>query len=174
MKHTLVALVENQPGVLMRVANLFARRGFNIESFSVSHTETPKLSRMTIVVDGAKTQVEQVIKQLYKLIAVLKVSDVTDDPTVDRELALVKVTATNSTSRAEIGQLADIFRGRIVDVGPDSIMVEVTGTEDKVDSLVRLLRPFGLKEMVRTGTVSMTRGSAISARFDEERLEAAG
>jgi acetolactate synthase-1/3 small subunit len=173
MKHTLVALVENQPGVLNRVANLFARRGFNIESLTVGHTETTKLSRMTIVVDGANTQVEQVIKQLYKLIDVLKVSDVTDDRTVDRELALIKVTATSSTSRAEIGQLADIFRGKIVEVAADSLIVEVTGTEDKVDSLLQLLRPFGLKEMVRTGMVSMTRGGSVSARLAEERLEAA-
>jgi acetolactate synthase-1/3 small subunit len=174
MKHTLVALVENQPGVLNRVANLFARRGFNIESLTVGHTETTKLSRMTIVVDGANTQVEQVIKQLYKLIDVLKVSDVTEDRTVDRELALIKVTATNSAARAEIGQLVDIFRGKIVDVASDSLMVEVTGGEEKVDSLLQMLRPFGVKEMVRTGLVSMTRGSSGALRLAEERLEAAG
>ena len=118
MQRTLVALVENQPGVLMRVANLFARRGFNIESFSVGHTDTTKISRMTIVVDSAKTQVEQVIKQLYKLIDVLKVSDVTDDATVDRELALIKVAASPAT-RAEVAELTNIFRGKIVDVAPD-------------------------------------------------------
>jgi acetolactate synthase-1/3 small subunit len=174
MKHTLVALVENQPGVLNRVANLFARRGFNIESLTVGHTETTKLSRMTIVVDGANTQVEQVIKQLYKLIDVLKVSDVTEDRTVDRELALIKVTATNSSGRAEIGQLVDIFRGKIVDVAADSLMVEVTGGEEKVNSLLQMLRPFGIKEMVRTGLVSMTRGSSLSVRLAEERVEAAG
>src|SRR5918911_1784645 len=110
MQHTLVALVENQPGVLQRVANLFSRRGFNIESLTVGHTDTEKISRMTIVVDGANTQVEQVIKQLYKLIDVLRVSDVTEDPTVDRELALIKVTA-NPSTRAEIAELATIFRG---------------------------------------------------------------
>jgi acetolactate synthase-1/3 small subunit len=173
MQRTLVALVENQPGVLMRVANLFARRGFNIESFSVGHTETSRISRMTIVVDSAKTQVEQVIKQLYKLIDVLKVSDVTDDPTVDRELALIKVTA-NPSTRAEIAELTSIFRGKIVDVATDSLMVEVTGTEEKVDRLLELLRPYGLKEMVRTGMVSMTRGNTIAIRSGEERLEAAG
>jgi len=174
MQHTLVALVENQPGVLQRVANLFSRRGFNIESLTVGHTDTNKISRMTIVVDGATTQVEQVIKQLYKLIDVLRVSDVTEDRTVDRELALIKVNATNSTSRAEIVQLADIFRGKIVDVASDSLIVEVTGTEEKIDSLVQLLRPFGLKEMVRTGIVSMTRGSTPTAKPVPERLEAAG
>lgn len=165
MRHTLVALVENRPGVLQRVANLFSRRGFNIESLTVGHTETSRMSRMTIVVDGATTQVEQVIKQLYKLIDVLRVSDVSENPTVDRELALIKVTA-NTQSRAEIAQLADIFRGKIVDVATDSVMVEVTGTEEKVESLVQLLRPFGLKEMVRTGMVSMTRGSTIAAKED--------
>jgi acetolactate synthase-1/3 small subunit len=129
---------------------------------------------MTIVVDGATTQVEQVIKQLYKLIAVLRVSDVTDDPTVDRELALFKVHATNSTSRAEIVQLCTIYRGRIVDVATDSLIVEVTGTEEKVDSLLQMLRPFGIKEMVRTGIVSMTRGGNVVGRIADERLEAAG
>jgi acetolactate synthase-1/3 small subunit len=158
MQHTLVALVENQPGVLQRVANLFSRRGFNIESLTVGHTDTPKTSRMTIVVNAADTQVDQVTKQLYKLINVLKVSDVTTDRTVDRELALIKVNATAST-RAEIAQVVDIFRARIVDLARDSLTVEVTGESEKIDSIVGLLRPFGLKEMVRTGRISMTRGS---------------
>ena len=158
MQHTLVALVENQPGVLQRVANLFSRRGFNIESLAVGHTDTPERSRMTIVVNAADTQVDQVTKQLYKLINVLKVSDVTTDRTVDRELALIKVNATAST-RAEIAQVVDIFRARIVDLARDSLTVEVTGESEKIDSIVGLLRPFGLKEMVRTGRISMTRGS---------------
>ena len=158
MQHTLVALVENQPGVLQRVANLFSRRGFNIESLTVGHTDTAKTSRMTIVVNAAETQVDQVTKQLYKLINVLKVSDVTTDRTVDRELALIKVNATAST-RAEIAQVVDIFRARIVDLARDSLTVEVTGESEKIDSIVGLLRPFGLKEMVRTGRISMTRGS---------------
>ena len=157
MQHTLVALVENQPGVLQRVANLFSRRGFNIESLTVGHTDTPKTSRMTIVVNAADTQVDQVTKQLYKLINVLKVSDVTTDRTVDRELALIKVNASAST-RAEIAQVVDIFRARIVDLARDSLTVEVTGESEKIDSIVGLLRPFGLKEMVRTGRISMTRG----------------
>ena len=158
MQHTLVALVENQPGVLQRVANLFSRRGFNIESLTVGHTDTPERSRMTIVVNAADTQVDQVTKQLYKLINVLKVSDVTTDRTVDRELALIKVNASAST-RAEIAQVVDIFRARIVDLARDSLTVEVTGESEKIDSIVGLLRPFGLKEMVRTGRISMTRGS---------------
>lgn len=158
MQHTLVALVENQPGVLQRVANLFSRRGFNIESLAVGHTDTPERSRMTIVVNAEETQVDQVTKQLYKLINVLKVSDVTTDRTVDRELALIKVNATAST-RAEIAQVVDIFRARIVDLARDSLTVEVTGESEKIDSIVGLLRPFGLKEMVRTGRISMTRGS---------------
>jgi acetolactate synthase-1/3 small subunit len=174
MKHTLVALVENQPGVLQRVANLFSRRGFNIDSLTVGTTDTDKISRMTIVVDGANTQVEQVIKQLYKLIDVLRVSDVTEDRTVDRELALIKVHATNSASRSEVVQLADIFRGKVVDVAGDSLIVEVTGDEEKISSLLLMLRPFGIKEMVRTGIVSMTRGGGTVARMTEERLEAAG
>ena len=157
MQHTLVALVENQPGVLQRVANLFSRRGFNIESLTVGHTDTPKTSRMTIVVNAADTQVDQVTKQLYKLINVIKVSDVTTDRTVDRELALIKVSASAST-RAEIAQVVDIFRARIVDLARDSLTVEVTGESEKIDSIVGLLRPFGLKEMVRTGRISMTRG----------------
>ena len=173
MKHTLVALVENQPGVLQRVANLFSRRGFNIESLTVGHTDTTKISRMTIVVDGANTQVEQVIKQLYKLIDVLRVSDVTEDRTVDRELALIKVSASSAT-RGEIAQLTDMFRGKIVDVTADSLIVEVTGSEEKVNSLLQMLRPFGIKEMVRTGLVSMTRGSTVAGKLAEERLEAAG
>ncbi len=175
MKHTLVALVENQPGVLQRVANLFSRRGFNIESLTVGHTETERTSRMTIVVDGAKTQVEQVIKQLYKLIDVLRVSDVTDDRTVERELALIKVHCPSATNRVEIANLAEIFRGRVVDVAPDAVIVEVTGNDEKIDTLLGMLRPYGIKEMVRTGVISMVRGSQVTARVTDARmLDAAG
>jgi len=175
MKHTLVALVENQPGVLQRVANLFSRRGFNIESLTVGHTETDKISRMTIVVDGATTQVEQVIKQLYKLIDVIRVSDVSEDRTVDRELALIKIHCASASSRLEISNLADVFRGRVVDVATDAVIVEVTGTDDKIDSILAMLRPYGIKEMVRTGMISMVRGAQITARGSEARmLEAAG
>lgn len=173
MKHTLVALVENVPGVNQRVSNLFARRGFNIESLTVAHTDTPRLSRYTIVVDGEDVIVEQVQKQLYKLINVLKISDITHDRKVDRELALIKVNSTAST-RAEIMQVVDIFRGKIVDVARDALIVEVTGTEEKVDALVQLLRPFGLKEMARSGQVSMGRGPAVTqpdADEDERRMK---
>jgi acetolactate synthase-1/3 small subunit len=160
-KHTLVALVEDRPGVLNRMASLFRRRGFNIESIAVGHSELPHLSRVTIVVDGATTQVEQVRKQLDKVIDVVKVSDITSDDIVTRELALVKVKAT-STTRSEIMQIVDIFRANIVDVASDSVTVEVTGDQDKIDSLYSLLRGFGIKEIARTGRIAMTRGALSS------------
>ncbi|MEE8472444.1 MAG: acetolactate synthase small subunit [Dehalococcoidia bacterium] len=156
-KHTLVALVEDRPGALSRVASLFRRRGFNIESIAVGHTETPHLSRMTITVDGATTAVEQVRKQLDKVVDVVKVVDITAENLVARDLALIKVKATPAT-RGEILQIVDIFRANIVDVASDSIIVEVTGDEDKVDSLFQLLRGFGIKEMARTGRLAMSRG----------------
>ncbi len=167
MKHTVVALVENQPGVLNRVASLFRRRGFNIDSLTVGRTETPHISRMTIVVDGANTIVEQVVKQLYKVIDVLKVSDVSEDSTVMRELALIKVNATAS-SRSEIMQIVDIYRAKIVDVSADSLIIEVTGTEDKIESLTQLVRRFGIKEMVRTGRVAMVRSASGATKISEE------
>ena len=158
MRHTLVALMEDKPGVLNRISSLFRRRNFNIESLTVGHSETPGISRMTIVVDGDHTVVEQVSKQLYKLINVTKVTDVTAEPAVVRELALIKVHA-NSSTRGEIMQLVDIFRAKAVDVGSDSLMIEITGQEDKIDGLLTLLRPFGIKESVRTGRVAMVRGA---------------
>lgn len=157
-KHTLVALVEDKPGVLNRVASLFRRRGFNIESITVGHTEQPGLSRMTIVVSGDFAEVEQVRKQLDKAIPVIRVTDITEQDIVARELSLIKVKATSST-RSEIMQIVDIFRANIVDVAPNSLTVEVTGDEDKVDSLFELLRRFRIKEMVRTGRIALTRGS---------------
>jgi acetolactate synthase-1/3 small subunit len=156
-KHTLVALVEDKPGVLNQVASLFRRRGFNIESLAVGHSEIPHLSRMTIVVDGTTAMVEQVRKQLDKVIDVVKVSDITEENVVARELALIKVKATSST-RSEIIQIVDIFRANIVDVAPDSVTIEVTGDEEKVTSLFDLLRGFGIKEVSRTGRIAMTRG----------------
>ena len=156
-KHTLVALVEDKPGVLNRMASLFRRRGFNIESIAVGHSELPNLSRMTIIVDGATTMVEQVRKQLDKVIDVVKVSDITGDDIVARELALIKVKATSAT-RSEIIQIVDIFRANIVDVASDSVTIEVTGDEEKVNSLLNLLRGFGIKEITRTGRIAMTRG----------------
>ena len=157
-KHTLVALVEDKPGVLNKVASLFRRRGFNIESIAVGHTEVPSISRMTVVVDGTAQSVEQVRKQLEKIIEVVKVSDITEDNLVARELALVKVKATPQT-RSEIIQIVDIFRANIVDVAPGSVVVEVTGDEDKIDSLFNLLEGFGIKEMARTGRIAMGRGA---------------
>ena len=156
-KHTLIALVENKPGVLNRVASLFRRRGFNIESISVGRSELPHISRMTIVVNGTAMIVEQVRKQLDRVIDVIKVSDITDDNMVARELALIKVRATSS-SRSEIIEIVDIFRANIVDVAPGSVTIEVTGDEKKIDSLLSLVRSFGIKELARTGRVGMTRG----------------
>ncbi len=158
MKHTLVALMEDKPGVLNRVVSLFRRRGFNIESLTVGHTETPDISRMTIVVDSENTPIEQVSKQLYRLIEILKVSDVTEDPHVARELILVKVHAP-SARRGEVRELADVFGARIVDVGHEALMIELTSSPDKVDNFVEMVRPFGIKEMVRTGRVAMVRGT---------------
>ena len=158
MKHTLVALMEDKPGVLNRVVSLFRRRGFNIDSLAVGHTEAPAISRMTIVVDSDKTIVEQVSKQLYRLIEVLKVSDVTVDPHVARELVLIKVHAPPSR-RGEIGSLAEVFGARVVDVAHDALMVELTSSPDKIESFVELVRPFGIKEMTRTGRIAMVRGT---------------
>ena len=156
-KHTIVALVEDKPGVLNRMASLFRRRGFNIESIAVGRSETPGQSRMTFVVDGAAATVEQVRKQLDKVIEVVKVSDISGEDIVSRELALIKVRATSQT-RSEIIQIVDIFRAGIVDVSPDSMTIEVTGDEDKISSLLDLLRGFGIREVARTGTIAMTRG----------------
>ena len=158
-KHTLVALVEDKPGVLNRVASLFRRRSFNIESLAVGGSEDPRLSRMTIVAIGDSAQIEQVRKQLEKLINVVKVSDITEGDMVTRELALIKVKATAST-RSEIVQIVGIFRANIIDVAPGSLTVEVTGDEDKVNSLLRLLRDYGVKEVSRTGRIALTRGSS--------------
>ena len=156
--HTLAVLVENRPGVLSRVSGLFSRRGFNIESLAVGTCEEPNMSRITIVVNGDDAQVEQVIKQLNKLIDVVKVSDITENETVDRELALIKVTAEAGSTRAEVMQIADIFRAQIVDVGAKSVVLEVTGGSSKIDALETLLRQYGVKELVRTGKISMLRG----------------
>jgi acetolactate synthase-1/3 small subunit len=156
-KHTIVALVEDKPGVLDHMASLFRRRGFNIESIAVGHSETPHMSRMTLVVNGANTMVEQVRKQLDKVVDVVKVSDITGDKVIARELALIKVKA-NSSTRSEIMQIVDIFRANIVDVAADSVTVEVTGDENKIDSLLNLLRGFGIRELARTGRIALTRG----------------
>jgi acetolactate synthase-1/3 small subunit len=151
-------LVENHPGVLARVAGLFSRRGYNIDSLSVSRTEDPTISRMTIVVEGDEVVLDQVAKQLRKLVDVIRVRDITNEPHVDRELILIKVNA-ESSRRGEIIQIVEIFRGRIVDVGETACIVEVTGDEGKINAIENALRPFGIIELVRTGKVAMQRGS---------------
>jgi acetolactate synthase-1/3 small subunit len=154
-KHTIVALMQDRPGVLTRAVSMFRRRGYNIASLAVGHTETPGVSRMTVVVES--DHVEQVTKQLYRLVEVLKVSDVTDDPTVDREMVLLKVHA-NNEARAEIVTLANIFGAKIVDVASNSMIVEMTGAPAKVENFVEVIQPFGIKEMMRTGRIAMVRG----------------
>ena len=156
MKHTLAVLVENKSGVLSRVASLFSRRGYNIDSLAVGVTEDSDISRITIVVHGDDHVLEQVTKQLNKLVDVIKVSDIGGEDTVERELVLIKVTADVDT-RAEIIQIADIFRARIVDVASKSMIVEVTGDESKVQAIEKLLRQFGIKEMVSTGKIALLR-----------------
>ena len=157
-KHILVALVNDKPGVLNRVASMLRRRGFNIESLAVGHTEKEGISRMTIVVSGDPSTVEQARKQLDKVIDVIKLYDITEDSVVDRELALIKVKTTPAT-RNEIIQIVDIFQANIVDVAADSLIVEVTGDNDKLNSLFKLLSTFGIKEIARTGRLAMTRGT---------------
>ncbi len=159
MQHTLVAYVEDKPGVLNRVASLFRRRAFNIESLTVGHTDQPGVSRMTIVVDTDELGARRMEANLYKLVNVLRVEDVTDVPAVTRDLALIKVSA-NAHTRTQVMQLVDVFRARIVDVGNESLVIEITGTEDKIEGLIEVLRPLGIVEMVRTGIVAMTRGSS--------------
>jgi acetolactate synthase-1/3 small subunit len=157
-RHVLVAVVNNRPGVLNRVASLMRARNFNIESLAVSHLDDPEISRMTITLRADDVLVEQAAKQLYKIIDVLKVQDVTDEPTVQHELALVKVRATDRT-RGELISIVEMYKARIVDMAPESVIVETTGVESEVDALIALLRGYGIKEMVRTGTVVMSRGS---------------
>jgi acetolactate synthase-1/3 small subunit len=159
-KHTLVALVEDNPGVLNRMVSLFRRRGFNIASIAVGSSEQEGFSRITFVVDGPLTMVEQVRKQLLaKVVEIVKVSDITDEDIIVRELALIKVKALPN-DRGEIIQIVDIFKADIIDVSQDSVTIEITGTEDKIDSLLNLLHPFGLKEITRTGRIAMIRGGS--------------
>ncbi|MDD5127019.1 MAG: acetolactate synthase small subunit [Dehalococcoidales bacterium] len=156
-QHTLVALVQDKPGVLNRVASIFRRRGFNIDSIAVGHSELPNISRMTIVVNGTSTMVEQARKQLAKAINVVKVVDITEENITARELALVKVKATSDT-RSDILEIADIFRANIVDVSMESLTIETTGDEDKVESMIKLLQGFGVMEIARAGKIAMVRG----------------
>lgn len=167
MRHTLAVLVENTPGVLARVAGLFSRRGFNIDSLAVGRTENPAVSRMTIVVEGDDYLLEQVTKQLHKLIDVIKIIDVTAEEYVDRELVLIKVSA-DPGQRLEIVQIADIFRARIVDLGRRTLTLECTGNEGKINAFEESLRPYGIKELVRTGKIAMLRGSRSAGSNGKE------
>ncbi len=161
MQHTLVALVEDKPGVLNRVASLFRRRAFNIESLTVGQTEQEGVSRMTIVMDSNYSNAERVIANLYKLVNVIHVADLYETPVVSRDLGLIKVAALPER-RSEIMQLVEVYRARIVDVTNESLIIETTGDEEKINSLVEVLRPFGILEMVRTGMVAMARGGGSS------------
>ena len=162
MRHTIAVLVKDHPGVLARVSSLFTRRGFNIESLAVGHTEENNISRMTIVVEGDERALEQITKQLNKLIDVIRVRDVSPYNSVERELALIKVNTTSLPIRSEIMQIVDIFRAKVVDVDSQIMTMETTGTEDKVNAFIELLRPFGLKEIVRTGKIALSRGTILS------------
>ncbi len=160
MRHTIAVIVENKSGVLTRIAGLFSRRSFNIDGLSVGATDNPEYSRMTITVEGDKEVLEQVIKQLSKLINVIRVSELAPTESVERELAIIKVTA-DKESRSEIMQIVNIFRAKIIDVSARSMIIEVTGDEEKINAIVQLLRQFGIKEMARTGKVSMIRGTRV-------------
>ncbi|MEO1427938.1 MAG: acetolactate synthase small subunit [Cyanobacteria bacterium J06632_19] len=164
MKHTLSVLVEDEAGVLSRISSLFARRGFNIESLAVGPAEQPGISRITMVVPGDVRIIEQLTKQLYKLINVLKVQDITEVPCVERELMLIKVNATSS-NRSEIVELAQIFRARVVDVAEDSLTVEVVGDPGKIVAIVQVLQKFGLREIARTGRIALTRESGVNTEW---------
>lgn len=163
MRHTIAVSVKDHPGVLARVASLFTRRGFNIESLAVGYTEETGISRMTIVVEGNERVLEQITKQLNKLIDVIRVKDISPKNSVERELALIKVNSNSLPARSEIIQTVDIFRANIIDVNNQIMTIETTGTEDKVNALIELLRPFGLREVVRTGKIALARGSASAS-----------
>jgi acetolactate synthase I/III small subunit len=164
MKHTLSVLVEDEAGVLTRIAGLFARRGFNIESLAVGPTEREGRSRVTMVVDGDEHSIEQLTKQLYKLINVLKVLDITNYPCVERELMLLKVTAT-SIHRSEILEIANVFRARVVDIAEEALTLEVVGDPGKIVAIVQVLEKFGIQEIARTGKISLTRESKVNTEF---------
>ena len=169
-QHTLSVLVEDKPGVLARVAGLFSRRGFNIESLAVGPTEVPGVSRMTIVVDAAEQSLEQVTKQLNKLVNVLKIVELEDMAGVERELALVKVSA-EPAQRGQVIEMVDVFRAKVVDVDTDSLTIEVTGTPEKLEAMVRLLTPYGIRELVRSGMIAVGRGSRSITEGRTMRLE---
>jgi acetolactate synthase-1/3 small subunit len=176
MKHTISVLVENHFGVLAHVAGLFSARGFNIDSLAVGETEDPTVSRMTIVAQGDDRVIEQINKQLNKLVDVIKVQDLSSEEVISRELVLIKVHAT-ATGRSEILQIVNTFRAKVVDVGQKALTVEVTGNEEKIDAMLELLRPFGIKEVVRTGTIALARKTELNLKKEKgesaEKAEAA-
>ena len=161
-KHVLSILVENKPGVLTRIAGLFARRGFNIDSLAVGPTQDAAISRVTLTVDGAAHPIDQVTKQLHKLVNVIKIRDLEPEETVARELALFKISCADGDVRAQVMQFTGIFRGKTVDVSKRSVTVEITGTDDKIEAFENMVRPFGLIEMVRTGEIAISRGRSAT------------
>jgi acetolactate synthase I/III small subunit len=161
-RHVLTILVENRPGVLARIAGLFARRGFNIDSLAVGPTDNSRISRITLTVDGAAHPIDQVTKQLHKLVNVIKIRDLEPGETITRELALLKVSCTDGEARTQVMQCAEIFRGKVVDVSRRSVTVELTGTDDKIEAFEEMVRPFGLIEMVRTGEIAVARGRSAT------------
>jgi acetolactate synthase I/III small subunit len=167
MRHVISALVLNEPGVLAHVAGMFSARGFNIDSLVVGRTEDPALSRMTIVVNADDRILEQVRKQLAKIVTVVRVRDYKDLPFIERDLSLIKV-ATPAGKRSEIIELVNLFRGKVVDVGASTLIVEMSGEEEKIDALVDLLRPYGIKELARSGIIAMPRGSSTVSAPEEE------
>ncbi|HEX7102019.1 MAG TPA: acetolactate synthase small subunit [Nitrolancea sp.] len=168
--HTLVVLVEDHPGVMNRIMSLFRQRGFNVDSIAVGHSEMAGMSRITLGVNGDEREIEQLSKQLYKLLEVVKVTDVSGENLIHRELALVKLAATERTRGDIMRLVSEVFRARVVDAAPDTVVIEVTGPSEKIDSLIALVRPYGIKEIARTGAVAMVRGSGAVATTREEAL----
>ena len=176
MLNTFVVYVENKPGVLTRVASLFRRRAFNIDSLTVGRTEKPEVSRMTITVEADHDQARRIEANLYKLVNVLLVENITNQPAIVRDLAMIRVAAGHE-ARSHVLELANVFRARVVDVAPESLTLEITGAEDKIDGLIELLRPHGILEMVRTGIVAMRRGSktnGVAHAVDDTTAESSG
>ncbi len=167
MRHVLSALVQNVPGVLSHISGMLASRGYNIDSLAVGETEDPQLSRMTFVVVGDDTVLEQVRKQLEKIVTVVRVDDISSQDYVERDLILLRVKAPPGT-RSEIGELTDIFRGRIVDVAPEAVMIEISGQERKIEAFIEMMRPFGIIELVRTGRIAMVRGANHNKQADDK------
>lgn len=171
MRHVLSALVQNVPGVLAHVSGMLASRGYNIDSLAVGETEDPLLSRMTFVVVGDDRVLDQVRKQLEKIVTIVRVDDVSSYDYVERDLMLIKVKASAGHQRSEIRELVDIFRGRIVDVGPDEVMIEISGRENKIEAFIARMRPYGIAELVRTGRIAMVRSGSVVPDDDQEAVE---